>query len=335
MRSSETTRNRTGRAGFSMVELLVAIAIIGVLAGLLLVVLSGARGAARGASDSQLLSNIKVGIGLFEDDHGFIPPLVKDNSREKYVGGWQDSLGRGIFDGFPDNRPVDVANGRVNVFSFSPRASQEDVDYLRGDGIDLYPTNKSDGDYRFSEYSLAYYLVGALPGSVDNVDGPGLANPERNGGFDGDTKRVASYLDIGDPPDLVGLRPGSDPEELRYELRDSSGNAVRFYRWLPNENARAGGDFNVPTMVARYEPTDLNDAGDTVERISDPKIRAAGWAAVTAGPDGFFGDPGTEDIVEMALEAGIPFDEGSIDAETARELTVSLSEDNSVIVGDR
>jgi len=142
MRSSETIRNKARLAGFSMIELLIAIAIIGVLAGLLLVVLSGARGAARSASDSQLLSNIKVGIGLFEDDHGFIPPLVKDNSNAKYdsvsdPGAWSNT----IFSNNGTDRPVynNAGRLRVNVFDFGGRGSEAefDTDYLRGDGIAL------------------------------------------------------------------------------------------------------------------------------------------------------------------------------------------------------
>ncbi|MEM9065097.1 MAG: type II secretion system protein [Planctomycetota bacterium] len=333
MRGTHTTVERPGPAqvsggqgsgrppvvacrAFSIVELLLSIAVIVVLIGLLSVAVSGAFSAARSAADTQLVQNLASAASQFKSDHSFNIPLVKDNNRARYPSGFS-AANSSVF---RETHPVYEFGGnnddrRVSVFSDSTaERNATDRDYLRGSDVLLGSALPAQGDYRFSEYSLAYYLAGALPASVDGQDGPGLKAPNRSGGFDRDSAMVYEpYFDLGDPPDLVGLQqpedldtdPPIDPLEGRYELRDRAGKAVRYYRWLPDDVVSNINDLNVPLVVAG-ENAEISDiTPNTYAEIGDPRIRAAAWAIIAAGPDGVFGDPATEEIQDLIDATGI------------------------------
>ncbi len=66
-------RNSTGRSGFTLVELLVAIGIIGVLAALLLPAVQRVREAARRTVCSNNVRQLALGVMNFESSHGELP----------------------------------------------------------------------------------------------------------------------------------------------------------------------------------------------------------------------------------------------------------------------
>ena len=67
---------RTRRSGFTMVELLVTIAIIAVLLGIAIVGLFGAQSFAKRAAGTAQLQAIAQGVDAFHTDMGFYPPLI-------------------------------------------------------------------------------------------------------------------------------------------------------------------------------------------------------------------------------------------------------------------
>lgn len=70
--------SRPGRAGFTLVELLIVIAIIGLLATLAFVVLSKSIKTARAAVERQTVISFRNAVDSFKQDFGFPPPLVND-----------------------------------------------------------------------------------------------------------------------------------------------------------------------------------------------------------------------------------------------------------------
>ncbi len=66
------------RGGFSLIELLMVVAIVGLLVSVLIVALNKVRGTGESASTEQLMRAIDMGLSQFKSDHGFLPPLLDD-----------------------------------------------------------------------------------------------------------------------------------------------------------------------------------------------------------------------------------------------------------------
>ena len=68
------------RRGFTILELLVVLAIISILTGLLIIAVGGARESARSATTRARMAAMVQGTERFEGDTGYLPPLL-DNDR--------------------------------------------------------------------------------------------------------------------------------------------------------------------------------------------------------------------------------------------------------------
>lgn len=78
-RTAHTHRQRwISQRGFTLIEMLMVIALISLLVGLLIVALGHVRRTGELASTEKLMRSIDMGLAQFKEDHGFLPPLLDD-----------------------------------------------------------------------------------------------------------------------------------------------------------------------------------------------------------------------------------------------------------------
>ena len=274
------------RVGFTLVELMFTILIVFMLMGLLIVGLRSASGFARRTADAQTLTSLKTGLSLFKSDFGFIPPLVKDTD----PGGPLTSL-----DPRTDRRSVRVY--RVS--------SPTDLEVLRGN-----VTLAGPGSRRYSVYSLPYYIMGALDGEVDGIDGTGMYEPARDGSFGSGGRRYEPMMRTDEG---AGGLNWIDRDEGLVVLRDRTGTEIRYYRWEPEEEVESSADLNVPEILGIAE--------------DDVELRGARYGIVIAGANGVFGDEPV-DVIQKKLGMRVDPDPGA----ASRAVSAARS-DNVVGVG--
>lgn len=277
---------------FTLIELLVSLFIISLLIGLLVVGMRHAFAAARQAATTQDVSALKVAVQTFKNDFGFLPPLVQDG-----------------YPGTPDTTGPLVSVGSRTMPNIYHLANTADREFLQDST--MVP------DYRFSVYSLSYYIMGALGKSIDGVEGPGARTPKRDGSFDFLTNDT--YDALFDPKaGQVTFAPwlaSEDPTSGRFELQDRNGVAYRYYRWqqgTPTVGDDERGVLNVPELVEiARDRTELGDAA---------------FAIVAAGADGVFGDIPIETLEQIENALGKRF-------ETEAEAEDAARKDNIVEIG--
>ncbi len=285
---------RAGRhtGGFTLAELLVAILVIGVLISLIIVAVNAATGGTRRQAQQQTVTGMAQAVMQFEQTFGFPPPLVQDG----IVGtaGAMDVVPATIdrSGAVADGTPVQVVPSNTSLrvaVTYNP-AFAPNRRFLEGldpetsgapDFADLSERYSPDADevawrranQRYSKYSLGYYLAGALPASVDGVEGPGMVRPLQDGTFEGVEAASADefetggstrardryepffdadsrsaqirreYFDIneyrentGDLDYEVGV-PADETDWRHVAITDSNGIAYRYYRWQPLSTA--------------------------------------------------------------------------------------------------
>ncbi len=361
------------KPAFTLIELLVSIAIVALLIGLIAVGFNRVLGAARGAGEKQAAASIKFGVEQFKQEFGFLPPLVLhdeemlvSSTRVKPIassgaintfGGTVPSnfynpsdtssfpSGNSFLKGFWNNRPM-TADARLNASSA-----------LVGRYIP---------DRRFSEHSLAYYLVGALPTAVDGIDGPGMLAPNQDGTFSkpgptntrsariqsGSPARVYTpFVDIGrNAPRLdisLEARVAGEPAyPFRYRLIAPNGKPYRYYRWDRRTAADIQEQAKVQNPVIKWDfylPTPDDAPEDEIDKLNIPSIlgnprdnaglRDAEYAILSAGPDGYYGDmpfEGKEDDALFAMQSALGVPRGTQYNARTRE---AARRDNIVEVG--
>jgi competence protein ComGC len=271
--SKRTTRSTSG---FTLAEVMVGIFIVFLLMGLTLVSFRAAANGARRVSDRALVHGLKIAVDDFSREFGMVPPLVKDIGSDA-----------------SNPYPIVSVDGLPLPAVYSPAFSR-DLAVLRGED-DEFP--------RFSTYSLAYYLVGALDASVDGVDGPGFVEVRRGGNFapvlapdslpgqggevelarrgpkkyeplfDTDRGSVELYIDTANRLTLSDGSGTLSRERIVYraEIRDRRATALRYYRWYSDEIKLA----DIPGGLNAYTDTASDFSGSVsglIAYLNIPKI---------------------------------------------------------------
>ncbi|MFO0873723.1 MAG: prepilin-type N-terminal cleavage/methylation domain-containing protein [Phycisphaerales bacterium] len=163
-------RNRANnlRRAFTIVEMLVVVAIIVVLLSILLVAVSLARGAAQRASTSFTMSSIAKGLAQFKTDLGYLPPVLGPRTpfpqSNIVVGSERDAVSP------PDPTSGQYGQELQNWFSETTLA-----EYLLGAG-----DRTQDGYGLVGNYQQALSQFGGSPG-VKELPPLGIRSPGADG----------------------------------------------------------------------------------------------------------------------------------------------------------
>lgn len=315
MMMTNTAHPRRGssaaRRAFTVVEASLVLIIIALLASVILVGLNKSIVGARKAAEQQFLVSIRIGCDKFEKDFDFLPPLIDD----KHSGGAIDAQDRLLV--------------RSDAFLADPDVNGP------GGGAD------SEGmRNRYSEFSIATYLVGSCDKTIDGVDGLAFTKPRKP--FVDGANEVAEFSKRGariEP--LIDLTKGRNRS-----LRDTStalpqnnkltravdrwNTPVRYYRWEKTYFSSGAQkdeveDYGVPpgaftvevwkaiiadsSMFPLTGAAQRKKASDLAVRIA-PELAAARFAVVSAGPDGLINEsPGTAVEAKQNLDNLVEVDQ--------------------------
>lgn len=270
MRKGGPMQSRTStvprRPAFTLIELLITVALLSLLIGILIVALGGAKRAGESAHATRQVNSIGAATQSFITDFGYAPPLLVP---EPSLGNLYTLGGRGGY--------------------IVPQAAATQSDDLR----DLLEDNRYA-----SEFTLAVYLmgVGDLDGRKtplagpsggncgpssstsdvadssacdDGLSGEGIRSPGRDQSWNGGADRSAHSAKTEGQVYGPYLDPGTADLEFvadvgMYRLLDYHGNAVRYYKgW---QKAPRPGDpgfnANVPNQLPSLDfvPIELRSA---------------------------------------------------------------------------
>ncbi len=138
---------RRGRAGFTLIEILLVIAIIGILASIILVGLNGARSKARDATRLTDLQTIASALEFYYDDTGHYPVATGQITECDHAGNW-----------IPDGTNYDWSNKYITSL---PRDPSENCS---GSGTQQAYAYQSDG----ITYQITTTLENPSPPSTAN-----------------------------------------------------------------------------------------------------------------------------------------------------------------------
>jgi prepilin-type N-terminal cleavage/methylation domain-containing protein len=261
---------RRARA-FTLIETMIVVSIIAILMAIFLIAIRKGVMSARISAERQLCASLVMACNHFDQQFGFLPPLIDDMAAPAGSGPVQ-------------NDPRSANGGKVPLVKHD--------DFLASDPA-------SNPGIRYSDYSLAYYIVGACDRDVDGVDGPGFTEPKPDGTFSKRGKTYESMFDVTKDRGRMERDP-ADPSHMMvihdrwWTPADPTPHRIRYYRWLPafyDQNNAAPPGSQMGQVRLYNVPPELGDP------TTNPELRQARFAVVSAGPDGIFGTP--DDIVEL------------------------------------
>lgn len=352
------------RGGFTLVELLVTLAVVALLVGLISIGVRAAHRTAGALVERQAALNLQQGIERFKQAFGFYPPLIRKSDEN---------------DTRADHTMVVEKVGleyRINVYRTDRITGGVSVDErdLRARPTGLDPANPFKDDRRYSEYTFSVYLMGEGAGNAskrggkagtdvtDPIDGANGAGA--NGGFgvprtDGTFEPVANTKVGSDKANRTGslqqpmiqmggralvLQVESD-ENGEISIRNKGGGHYRYYRWLNGKESPVGSgtyviddlaDYRVPLLVGRRAgdiagdivPEDRDLDKNPALRVKNLSLYESGYAIVGAGANGMFGD---EDVTTLIQALGRNVDVSK--PEEVLKLRLLAERDNVVLVG--
>ncbi|HLO41866.1 MAG TPA: hypothetical protein VK176_12650 [Phycisphaerales bacterium] len=298
-----TTLSRRGVRGFTLIQMLIALAILGTLVGLLIVAMTQARKSATAVADGQTLASLTTGIEAFSSACDFAPPLVRDKAKS-------------------DAKTIDTVNvGGSNVSVISVYTPAADGPFLRGENFSINQANPlAAEDRRYSTCSLGFYIAGVLthparsstPDTpIDLVAGPGIGRPNLSGGFE--KGKLGPFVDASTR--TLNIVRNEDATFPTAEISDRNQVPIRYYRWLKDRNAVKWEDLNIPPMVVGPEYAKYMSTTPAEQRGQpDAQVNAANWAVVMAGANKVFGDEDVTTIVNALRAVGESVDNSTPEA---------------------
>lgn len=265
------TRRPRRRAGFSLVELLLVVAIVGLLVGLLIVALNKVRASGEKTSTEQLMRAIDMGLAQFKSDHGFLPPLLDDTI---------------------------AANGSTELVPY-PLTNLRDIRYYSTLSLAPYLLGVGDlnGDGDLDEYDDGVAGAGFRDPGRDRSWGYQYVGPNGRGRRQywrdqektiGNVRQIPGqiygpYLAVtGDDRIVYGTnRTGSPFTEDRplFVITDYWGGAIRYYRQWPKSLPQGERiQDHVPAWFGSFAP-------DQVESFL-MQVRSVDYVIMSVGPDG-------------------------------------------------
>ncbi len=273
MRRTAHTHNTgwVGRRGFTLIEVLMVIAIIALLIGLLIVALNKVRGTGEMASTEKLMQSIDAGLSQFKADHGFLPPLLDDTIG---VGGGSDLLPYAVdrSDDIDYYSTLTLAPYLLGVGDLNGDGDDDEYDDgvkgagFRDPGLDHgwgYTYNGPGGRGRKAYWQSKEKIVGGQRQIPGQTYGPYVQ-------VSGDKQVVTGKNRAGVPFDR-DVRP-------LFVISDFWGGAIRYYRNWPKvlPNGRRLED-EVPVWFGSLRP-------DQVESFR-MQTRSVEYIIMSVGPD--------------------------------------------------
>lgn len=306
------------RGAFTIVELMIVVAIVAVLISILLVAFRGARSSAQQALAQRLLTTVGQAVESFERDLAYLPPLLVYDQPQ----GMQTLLG--------NQPPINENDPSLTV----PEAKYNDP----GNAAAL--RNELEATRYGSEFTLACYLLGT--GDIDNSEPPGQAVGRNDDNDDG--KTGAGFRDPGPDRSWGGganrefqrtnmtatkigrsygpyLDPAGMQDHLRldartgmFKLTDTWNQPMRFYKGWPTKDRPDPGtpavesvDFT-PVELRTAEAVEYQalDAQQMPNLELDRPIFSARFMVISAGRPIFEGTDGPVPLFGDRRRDGAP-----------------------------